>query len=63
MLARFLIKNVTSSQIKQIIENCNKASLVVSPSDKDLWTISVCLKSLEVEKMMHLGFEIQKIPG
>lgn len=63
MLSRFLIKNITSSQIKQIIENCNKASLVLSPSNKDLWTISVCLRNIEVEKIKNLGFEIQKIPG
>jgi hypothetical protein len=63
MLIRVLIKSLTSTQVKQVIENCNRASVVVSPSTNGQWSVSACLKDSEVESLRHLGYAPIKVPG
>lgn len=63
MLIRILLKNLTSTQVKQIIENCNRASVVVSPCGPSLWSVSACLKDSELESLRKLGYSAIKVPG
>lgn len=63
MLTRVLIKKVTSTQLKEVVENCGRASFIVSPSDNGLWTISVCLRSSELDLLRNKGYSLEKIPG
>lgn len=63
MLTRIHIKNITTNQIKEIVENTGRASLIVSPSEEDLWTVSVCLRTFELEKIKNLGYTFEKVPG
>ena len=63
MLIRIFIKNVTSTQVKQIIENASRASVVVSPCGLELWSVSVCLKELEINTLRNLGYTPIKVPG
>lgn len=63
MLSRFLIKRVTSAQIKEVIESCGKATFVISPTENGLWNISVCLKHLEIDNLRKKGYHLDRIPG
>lgn len=63
MLTRCLIRKVISTQFKEIADNCNRASLIISPSENNMWDISVCLKPVEVDKIRQLGYWIEKQPG
>jgi len=63
MLIRVLIKNLTSTQIKQIIENCNRASVIVSPCGVNLWSVTACIKDSESQHLRNLGFSTIKVPG
>lgn len=54
---------VLSSQLKEIADNCNRASLIVSPSYNNMWDVSVCLKVSEIERFRQLGYSLEKQPG
>lgn len=63
MLARFLIKKVTSGQLKEVVESCGRASFIISPTDNGLWMVSVCLKASELDILKNKGYSLEKIPG
>ena len=63
MLTRYMIKRVLSTQLKEIADNCNRASLIVSPSDANMWDVCVCLKVSEIDKFRQLGYALEKLPG
>jgi hypothetical protein len=63
MLARFLIKKVTSTQLKEVVESCGRASFIISPSEGGLWTISVCLRASELDTLKNKGYSLEKTPG
>jgi predicted transcriptional regulator len=63
MLIRYNIKNVSSAQLREIAENCGRASMVVSPTASNLWNVSICLKEEEIRTIRNLGFSFDKIPG
>ncbi len=62
-LTRYLIKNILSSQLKEVVDNCNRASLIISPSENSKWDVSVCLKVSELDKFRQLGYALEKQPG
>lgn len=62
-LTRYLIKMVLSSQLKEIADNCNRASLIVSPSYNNMWDVSVCLKVSEIDRFRQLGYALERQPG
>lgn len=63
MLIRIFMKYLTSTQVKQIIEFCSTASVVVSPCDNNMYSVSACLKDTEIDGLRRLGFDVVKIPG
>lgn len=62
-LTRFLIKKVTSSQLKEVADNCGRASLIVSPSENNLWDVSVCLKASELDRFKQMGYRLDRQAG
>ena len=63
MLVRINIKNVSNAQLKEVAENCGRATMVVSPGCLNLWNISICLKEEEIRAIRNLGFSYEKVPG
>jgi hypothetical protein len=63
MLIRINIKNVSSSQLKEVADSCGRATMVVSPAQLNLWNISICLKEEEIRAIRNLGFSFVKVPG
>lgn len=63
MLVRYNIKNVSSAQLREVAESCGRATMVVSPTQFNLWNISICLKEEEVKLIRKLGFSYERVPG
>lgn len=63
MLVRYSIKNVSSAQLREVAENCGRATMVVSPTQMNLWNISICLKEEEIRYIRQLGFIFERTPG
>ncbi len=63
MLVRINIKNVSSTQLREVAENCGRATMVVSPAQLNLWNVSICLKEEEIRAIRNLGFSYEKVPG
>jgi hypothetical protein len=63
MLVRYSIKGVSSAQLKELVDNCGRASMVISPTHSNLWDVNVCLKDEEIDNIRKLGFHYEKIPG
>ncbi len=63
MLIRYNIKNVSSAQLREIAENCGRATMVVSPTHSNLWNVSICLKEDEIKLIRKLGFSYERTPG
>lgn len=63
MLIRYNIKNVSAAQLREVAENCGRATMVVSPTQLNLWNISICLKQEEITIIRKLGFSYERTPG
>jgi hypothetical protein len=63
MLIRIFMKYLTSLQVKQIIETCKSASVLVSPCENNMYSVSACLKEREIDELRRLGYAPIKVPG
>lgn len=63
MLVRYILKNVSSHQLREIADNCNRASFICSPAKDILWDVSICINQKEIDCFKKLGYNLEKIPG